>query len=64
MTFVMWILGALVASAGTTVYVEFGTVRECVGCHVSPLISPGSRDSQEVVGKRPTWNISIADQDS
>ncbi|KAJ8586140.1 amino acid transporter [Rhizopogon salebrosus TDB-379] len=26
MTFVMWILGALVASAGTAVYVEFGTV--------------------------------------
>ncbi|KAG2066670.1 amino acid transporter [Suillus decipiens] len=25
MTFVMWILGALVASAGTAVYVEFGT---------------------------------------
>lgn len=27
MTFVMWILGALVAAAGTAVYVEFGTVR-------------------------------------
>jgi hypothetical protein len=27
MTFVMWIVGALVAAAGTAVYVEFGTVR-------------------------------------
>lgn len=27
MTFVLWILGALVAAAGTAVYVEFGTVR-------------------------------------
>ena len=27
MTFVIWILGALVSAAGTAVYVEFGTVR-------------------------------------
>lgn len=27
MTFIMWILGASVAAAGTAVYVEFGTVR-------------------------------------
>jgi hypothetical protein len=26
MTFVMWILGALVAAAGTAVYIELGTV--------------------------------------
>jgi len=39
MTFVMWILGALVASAGTAVYVEFGTVRtaSAVNCAL-PLI--------------------------
>ena len=33
MTFVMWILGALVASAGTAVFVEFGTVRNCLTSH-------------------------------
>jgi hypothetical protein len=37
MTFVMWILGALVASAGTAVYLEFGTVRtasrSCIPFH-------------------------------
>ena len=27
MTFVMWILGALVAATGTVVYIESGTVR-------------------------------------
>ena len=32
MTFVMWILGALVASAGTAVFVEFGTVRKLSHC--------------------------------
>ena len=26
-TFVMWILGAVAAAAGTAVYIEFGTVR-------------------------------------
>jgi len=59
MTFVMWVLGALVAAAGTAVYVEFGTVRyplRFVGTapHISPFrVFPG------VGGKRPTWSMSF-----
>jgi hypothetical protein len=64
MTFVMWIIGALVASAGTAVYVEFGTVGDSDRLLLSLLISPCSRDCRGVVGRRPTWNTSIADRSS
>ena len=42
MTFVMWVLGALVAATGTAVYVEFGTVRDIlcvVGTVPSSIVS-------------------------
>lgn len=64
MTFVMWILGTLVACAGTAVFVEFGTVRDSDCQLLSLLISPCSRDCRRVVGRRPTWNSFIADRGS
>jgi hypothetical protein len=39
MTFVMWILGAVVAATGTAVYVEFGTVWNSISLLLSLLIS-------------------------
>ena len=38
MTFVMWILGALVAATGTAVYIEFGTVRCATHLRIATVI--------------------------
>ncbi|KAG2066674.1 APC amino acid permease [Suillus decipiens] len=48
MTFVMWILGALVASAGTAVYVEFGTGLPRSG---------GEKTYMEYIYRRPRFMI-------
>jgi len=48
MTFVMWILGALVASAGTAVYVEFGTGLPRSG---------GEKTYMEYIFRRPRFMI-------
>lgn len=33
----MWFIGAVIASAGLAVYIEWGTVSECSTAHLSPL---------------------------
>ncbi|KAG0706668.1 APC amino acid permease [Suillus ampliporus] len=48
MTFIMWILGALVASAGTAVYVEFGTGLPRSG---------GEKTYMEYIYRRPRFMI-------
>ncbi|KAG1747703.1 APC amino acid permease [Suillus lakei] len=48
MTFVMWILGALVASAGTAVYVEFGTGLPRSG---------GEKTYMEYIYRRPRFMV-------
>ncbi|KAG2357449.1 amino acid/polyamine transporter I [Suillus spraguei] len=48
MTFIMWILGALVASAGTAVYVEFGTGLPKSG---------GEKTYMEYIYRRPRFMI-------
>lgn len=60
MTFVMWILGALVSAAGTAVYIEFGTVRYIL-CFIGLVphmlwyrVFPGA------AAKRSTWSMSSA----
>lgn len=62
-TFVMWLLGATIAAAGTAVYIELGTVRD-INCSVRCLTRIYAGLASERRGKElsrvhiPTPNIS------
>jgi hypothetical protein len=59
MFLVMWVIGAVVASAGMSVYVEFGTVSSCEMALELIIIVIYLRAYQGMGEKKTTWSMYI-----